>query len=574
MPLTWGRLRRDWFVAGIVAALPATACAGAPAEAAPCDPRLAAGEVVFTEVFADPAGPNENREWLELYNASGRDVTLAGVTLLHERSDGSRSRSHVLAALTLDAGQYAVLGGALDELRPPHVNYGYGAALGELYNSGAGRLQLRCADVELDTAMYQSGGSGVALGLDGGEPPDAVGNDERGRWCVADEDEFEQGGWGSPGARNQDCEVVLPGKCRDGALLRDTAPPRPGDLVITELMPDPAKVTDAAGEWLELAVHRDVDLNGVALDRLGDSAPPSELAQEACLRVTAGSFAVLAREAQPADNGGLPRVDAPLPISLVGGSAAQRGDVQLLLGTTLLDGVSWSRSASGRSHAVDPSFADPVANDDERGFCDGVAPYGAGDRGSPGAANPACAVLPPPGSCTFAGGTRAIDPPAPGQLVITEVMANPAGVDADQEWFEVHNRGADAMDLNDLGLDRGAGAVAPRPLRSAACLTVPAGGSAVLARSADPAKNGGLPAVVATFAFALGDAGAVRVLRGAEVADEVAWSDAPSAAALQLAPAFATVSGNDDESHFCAATAPYGDGENRGTPGAGNAGCR
>jgi uncharacterized Zn-binding protein involved in type VI secretion len=551
------------------------ACEEAPVSARMCEAGIVAGDLVITEVFADPAGADEGREWFELFNATGRAVELSGVTITSSKADGSRARTHVIAAASVAADGYLVLGNALPELAPAHVGHGYGTELGELFNGEGGKLSLSCGGMEIDSVRYERVRSGRARAFDGGVAPDALANDEAPRWCDA-ASTYEAEGYGTPGARNDDCEVVIPGRCidrSDGNAQRDTVPVAPGDLVITELLPDPTKVADALGEWIEVLVRRDVDLNGMSVDRVGDSSAPAVVAAETCLRVTAGSYAILARSADAAFNGGLPRVDAILPLSLVSGSVASPGDVQLLAGTALIDGVRWTRSSAGKSLQVDPRYLEPSANDDERVSCDGQEVYGDGDRGSPGAANSRCLILPPAGMCDQGGTFRTIRKPAGGQLVITEYIANPSGVDSEEEWFELANVGSTSFDLNGLGIDR-TGDTAPASLILAAdCKPVSAGGFAVLARSADAAKNGGLPRADATYTLSMGDAGNLQILDGAALLDGISWTDAPSNASAQLDRSYTTPSGNDAEAHFCAATTPYGTGTNKGSPGAANARC-
>ena len=58
------------------------------------------------------------------------------------------------------------------------------------------------------------------------------------------------------------------------------------------------------GEWFEVRVGRDVDLNGIGLDRAGDSADPDLVTAEACLAVATGDLLVFARSADVALNGG------------------------------------------------------------------------------------------------------------------------------------------------------------------------------------------------------------------------------------------------------------------------------
>lgn len=546
------------------------ACAPEVAHGEAC--RVAAGELVFTEVFADPLGPDAGREWIEVYNATAAPVELAGLSLRHSREDGSRAKVHVLRPFVLGAGEYLALGNAPPELAPPYVGYGYGVELGELQNGARGRLELACGPVVIDEIVYRPVRQSRSLALDGGDAPDAVANDEPGRWCDTSAREVEPGAFGSPGAPNEDCEVVLPGRCVEAGQWRDTVAPAPGDLVITELLPNPDATADALGEWLELAVARPLDLNGVLVDRVGDPAAAQPIAAEACLRVGPG-LAVLARSADPAVNGGLPLVAAPLPLALVGGSTQAPGDVHLFLGERLLDGVRWRRSTAGKALQLDPAYIDATANDDERVFCDAQVPYGAGDRGSPGGANVRCAIAPAPGMCDDAGRMRSIVAPVPGQLVITELMPSPAGTDSEREWLEVQNVGTTALDLNGLGVDRLDDSAPAARLVAAACLSVPPGGRAVLARHADTARNGGLPAPAAVYPLALGAEGALQLVGGDEPLDVVTWQAAPAAAALQLDPAYATAAGNDRAEAWCAAAAPYGTGDNLGTPGGSNRPC-
>jgi len=202
--------------------------------------------------------------------------------------------------------------------------------------------------------------------------------------------------------------------------------------------------------------------------------------------------------------------------------------------------------------------------------------YGAGDLGTPGVDNAQCTLLPPAGMCDSGGFVRKIVKPAPGQLVISEFLANPANVtgatDAQREWFEIANTGATSFDLNELAVGR-VGATGA-PVRSARCIIVPPRGYAVFARSNDPAANSMLPAVNATFSFGLVDTGGdIQVSDGATVLDVVRWASVTSGVTRQLDPAHLTATDNDVAASFCAGTAPYGDLTNKGSPGAANSPC-
>ena len=535
------------------------------------------GDLVISEVFADYAAPagqsgaDAGQEWFEVYNASGGAIDIKGLTLVHSRPDGTKTQEHVVTAGSIGSNAYFVLGNVDPDLAPAWVNYGYGAELGEMFNTGGGKLTLTCGSTEVDVAQYDMVKSGRAREFDGGVTPEYQANNDLARWCEASGNEFSQGNFGSPGEKSS-CIPVLAGVCNDNGTMRPTVAPMPGELVITEVMPSPSKVSDTVGEWIEIEAKADVDLNGISLDRAGDSSAPDVLTAPDCLRLAAGSRVVFAKSNDSLMNGMLPPVLGTFKFSMVAGSVATPGDVQILAGNTVIDAIKWTKSTSGKSLAVDPAAADAASNDDESNFCSGTATYGAGDFGTPGAINTACNAV-PVGMCNDAGVPRPSVKPAVGQLVITEFMASPAGTDGDEEWFEIKNTGAAAFDLNGLALDRMGDSVAPNKIVSADCKSVPAGGYALFAHKTDPALNAMLPAVDATFTFAMPGAGDIRVLDEATVLDAITWATAGNAVSSALDPDFTDTVGNDTAANFCFGTAPYGTMTNKGTPKADNAQC-
>ncbi|MBP6630870.1 MAG: lamin tail domain-containing protein [Kofleriaceae bacterium] len=546
-----------------------------------CKQAMLAGDIVISEVFADASAPegssgaDEGREWFEIYNNSGGAIDLEGLTIVHARPDDTRPNQHIMGTLTVPAGGYAVLGNILPDLRPGWVTYGYASDLGDLFNTNGGKLTLKCTDTIIDEAIYDNVKPGASRQYDGGARPDYTGNDDAANWCEATPEgslEFDVDNYGTPGEQNEDCAVIVTGMCSDGGTMRASVPAMPGDLVITEVMPSPGAVSDTTGEWFEVEVHRDLDLNGLVLDRAGDSSAGDELQDEACLHVTAGTRLVFAKSMDPIANGMLPRVDGLFGFSMVGGSVSSPGDVQLTMNGTLIDAITWT-SSRAPALQVDPDFADATANDMPGVWCDATTPYGAGDLGTPGAMNAECTILPPAGMCMDGATLRPVAPPQAGNLVITEFMVSPAGDDTKQEWFEIKNVGVDSFDLNDLQLDRVGDTLMPVGVRSVDCKPVAGGGHALFARSTVPADNDMLPAVDATFNFSLVPSGDLRVLdsAGAEL-DAVVWTSAPNAAARQLDPDQESVAGSV-EANFCAATTAYGLLTNKGTPKAANLQC-
>lgn len=522
-------------------ALVIAACGG-DSSSTQCKAMLLPGDLVITEIFADYAAPagssgaDTGKEWFELYNASSRPLDLQGVVLTLSRPDGSSAKSHTMTEATVAPGGYLVLGDVDPAQLPAWVDYGYGSDLGEMFNTSGGKLAVACNGTEVDHALYADVKSGFSQQLDGNTTPDYTANDDLARWCVADNassTEFDPSNFGTPRAANQGCMVVTMGQCNDNGTMRATVPPAPGDLVITEVMPSPSKVSDTTGEWFEVLATKDVDLNGLGLDRAGDTSKPNLVSGTDCIHLAAGSYAVFAKSGDSVMNGGLPPIAGTFSFSMVAGSTTTPGDVQILDGTTVIDAVTWTSSASGKSKALDPDFATADANDMTQYWCDGSAPYGAGDLGTPGAVNAHCTILPPPGTCNDNGTNRPIVSPTAGQLKITEWMPDPAKVaDTAGEWIEVQAK-AD-VDLN--GLQLGAATLGTTPVVvSADCVHVASGGYALFARTIDPATNGGLPAVDGKFSFSLANSGGTaQVGVGGTTLDTVTWATAKSGASIQI----------------------------------------
>lgn len=156
-------------------------------------------------------------------------------------------------------------------------------------------------------------------------------------------------------------------------------------------------------------------------------------------------------------------------------------------------------------------------------------------------------------------------------VVINEVMANPDAVtDGSGEWFEVHNRGTLAADLQGWTIHSGGDAL--RTISGS--VVVEPGGYAVLARHADPGVNGGVTVDHAWgTGITLGNSSdwlAIRNAAGATV-DSVGWSASVptgrSRGVVDPALAHADMMG----ANWLHATSVYGAGD-KGTPGARNDG--
>lgn len=522
------------------------------------------GDLVISEIMADPnAVSDANGEWFEVYVA--KDMDLNGLQV-GPASDAVKMTLGGEDCLHFAAGIHVVFGRSQD----PQVNGGL-PKVDLLFNFGltnsGGGLYLGKGDAEIDGVAYGASKAGQALSLDLGAIS-AEENDDGANWCHASSAVAGSSGggdWGSPGQPNPTCATSTADQCLDDGTLRPVEPPVAGDVILTEFMANPSAVSDATGEWIELYIARAVDLNGLELGtEVG--APKMILTSEACLRATAGEYRVIARSNDPSVNGGLSTVHGFFGFSLVNSG----GSIVVGRGGEVLDQVAYAVTTSGKSTGLNPAHLSSDDNDDPALWCNGESQYGAGDFGSPGAANPAC----PDNSvnqCLDGGVSRALSPPQSGDLVITEFMSNPAAVaDSKGEWFEVH--AVRAVDLNgiELGTEDG---VVRQTLSSSNCLRFGDGSRIVFARSDDPAANGGIPRVDFVISFGLVNSGGKIVLSlDGEPLDRIAYSSTLSGVATGLSPAAMTVDENDDSGNWCPAVDAFGAGD-LGTPGEANPTC-
>jgi len=116
------------------------------------------------------------------------------------------------------------------------------------------------------------------------------------------------------------------------------------------------------------------------------------------------------------------------------------------------------------------------------------------------------------------------DAPAPTArgIVINEVLRNAPHPQNDGEWFEVHNPGGTAVDINGWTIIGGGGEV--HTIAKSGGLLVAAGGYVVLGDNADPNLNGG---VVVDYQYAnigMETSGDILELQdGSQIVDRVDW---------------------------------------------------
>jgi hypothetical protein len=175
-----------------------------------------------------------------------------------------------------------------------------------------------------------------------------------------------------------------------------TPPPAPpptravftGSLFITEIMPDPSAVRDAAGEWFE--VHnpdRDQEVNLMGWTIRKDEGKGHRISAE--LPISPGGYLVLGRNSDKAVNGGI-----VADYEYAGFTLTNDGDVIELVEPAgrVADRVEYGEGQvfAGKSISLDAGSLSADANDIAANWCRAATQMPNGDFGTPGELNDAC----------------------------------------------------------------------------------------------------------------------------------------------------------------------------------------
>lgn len=226
--------------------------------------------------------------------------------------------------------------------------------------------------------------------------------------------------------------------------------PTAGSVIFTELMINPTAAQDPLGEWIELwnVGSQELSLSGcVVFDSGTDAFPLTGLV------IPSGGHVVLAFSGDLAVNGG---VEADLAYgSMLLDNLSD--EVVLQCGNAEIDRVEYSDAffpiAAGKAMSLDPAFGTAKENDGSVGWCVAVSPYGAGDLGTPGFANPACvAAAPTVDSCRLAS-------PPSHSIVLTESITH--GLEIFEPGVTTKGPGVDAAP--GLRVQLGLGALGSQP---------------------------------------------------------------------------------------------------------------
>ncbi|MHC4441941.1 MAG: lamin tail domain-containing protein [Planctomycetota bacterium] len=162
--------------------------------------------------------------------------------------------------------------------------------------------------------------------------------------------------------------------------------PSTAQIVIDEIMQNPAVVSDNVGEWFELynPTENAVDLEGWTIrDNDYDS---HVINNGGPLPVPAGGYLVLGRNGNPATNGGV-----SVDYVYSGINLHNKNDELLLLDGTLteIDRVEWYDGSNfPEPNGATMTLKDPALdNNIGINWCESSIAFGAGDFGTPGADN-------------------------------------------------------------------------------------------------------------------------------------------------------------------------------------------
>ena len=352
-----------------------------PAAPTPAKP----GDIVINEVMADPKG-SALPEYVELYNASGREISLKGWTFIYD------GKAISLPHVTFSAWGYAVLyrKGASLSLGKSVLGLGLEAFPTDMPDAGEMLVLKDASGTVIHTYKYPKAEAGVSIERGASDEAWHLSSDPRG---------------GTPGEANSAAKP----KPEDPPVA--PTPAKPGDIVINEVMADPRG--SALPEYVELynASGREISLKGWTFiyDGKAISLP--------YVTFSAWGYAVLYRK-----GASLPLGKSVLGLGLEAfpSDMPDAGEMLVLKDAsgTVIHSYKYSKAEAGVSI--------------ERGASDEVWHLCSDSRGgTPGEANSAAKPKPedPPVAPT---------PAKPGDIVINEVMADPKG-SALPEYVELYN---------------------------------------------------------------------------------------------------------------------------------------
>ncbi len=399
--------------------------------------------------------------------------------------------------------------------------------------------------------------------------------------------------FGTPGRPNDGCPVLCD-SADSSCLPPDTDTPEtdiqvepdlplPGELVITEFMAQPGDCSpDATAEYIEVY---NTTLKPLSLRYLTVNDEEGLATTQFSAAVPSHGYAVLLNS-----HAGTNQCYGLQSNAWYDGAVLNNnGDVITLTNEfgQVIDSVDFNSfpSAFGTSWELGAGLPLTAAgNDAANKWCTSTTliPGGVGDRGTPGAVNTCTppSVLPPVCPTDPNTNIKGACELVPGDLVITEIMANSAEAlkpnDPATEWVEVYNASGQTVNLRGVEIANRFGALATSAINDD--VYVPSKRRAVLARfhAGGRLYNANASATYSRPLFDnQGDIVQLRV--GPTLIDQVdyrTWPDEQPGEALSLSGNYLTATSNDAPWAWCPAITPIpGAQDDLGTPGSANPRC-
>ena len=176
--------------------------------------------------------------------------------------------------------------------------------------------------------------------------------------------------------------------------------PQAGDVIFTEFMGNPSAVSDSNGEWFELLNTTGADLSLFSLkfkdNEMGGSADEYTFL-DINATIPANGYLVFGKNTDTNLNGGFTANGEFSGSHLKNSNIAATYEITLerqdgtVIDTSYYGGVAGSSNLpNGASIQLDSGSLTAAGNDAGTAWCEGVQTYGAGDKGTPGAANDVC----------------------------------------------------------------------------------------------------------------------------------------------------------------------------------------
>ena len=160
----------------------------------------------------------------------------------------------------------------------------------------------------------------------------------------------------------------------------------PGDIIITEMMINPAAVPDSDGEWFEIYnnVSHDINMNGC---NISDDGSNYFLITDDFI-ISPGEHKVLCINESFESNGGV-TCDYLYTNFILANSD---DEIIIKQGSTVIDQVIYDSSwvVSGNSTQLSLDYYDYISNDNGDNWCPSVDILPGGDYGTPGSINNIC----------------------------------------------------------------------------------------------------------------------------------------------------------------------------------------